>query len=90
VKTGSCRLIFRPGRVCISTSEVGAIIIISSSWHIFRYFIPTAGSRTPADGIHWIAALMFPNDAAVGFSSSGAGALGTAALLGPASPRRSR
>lgn len=60
---------------------LGAIIIFSSSWHIFRYFFPVAGGRIPADRLRWLAALMFPIGAEIGFSSSGAGALGIAALL---------
>lgn len=60
---------------------LGAIIIFSSSWHIFRYFFPASRDRAPTDRLRWIAALMFPIGAEVGFSSSGAGALGTAVLL---------
>lgn len=60
---------------------LGAIIIFSSSWHIVRYFFPVAGGRVPTERPRWLAALMFPIGAEVGFSSSGAGALGIAVLL---------
>jgi uncharacterized protein len=60
---------------------LGGIIIFSSSWHIYRYFFPGEPGRDSKDRIGWIAALMLPIGAEVGFSSSGAGALGTVALL---------
>lgn len=60
---------------------LGSIIIFSSGWHIYRYFFPTKSDRVLADRAPWIAALMFPVGAEVGFSSSGAGALGTVILL---------
>jgi uncharacterized membrane protein YfcA len=60
---------------------LGGIIIFSSSWHIYRYFFPLSTGRASKDRLHWITALMFPIGAEVGFSSSGAGALGTVALL---------
>ncbi|MGH9604661.1 MAG: sulfite exporter TauE/SafE family protein [Terracidiphilus sp.] len=60
---------------------LGAIIIFTSSWHILRYFRPPVAGSGPKDRLWWIAALMFPISAEVGFSSSGAGALGTVALL---------
>lgn len=61
---------------------LGGIIIFTSSWHIYRYFFPSATGRSEKNRVGWIAALMFPIGAEVGFSSSGAGALGTVALLG--------
>ncbi len=60
---------------------LGGIIIFSSCWHIFRSFYPAAEGRAPTNRLRWIAVLMLPIGAEVGFSSSGAGALGTAALL---------
>jgi hypothetical protein len=64
---------------------LGAIIIFTSGWHLFRHFRP-AGIARPADGrsksrSRWLAAIMLPIGAEVGFSSSGAGALGTLSLL---------
>jgi uncharacterized protein len=60
---------------------LGAIIVFSSGWHIYRHFFPSTIQRPPADRRKWIGAIMFPIGAEVGFSSSGAGALGTIALL---------
>jgi uncharacterized membrane protein YfcA len=61
---------------------LGAMIAIPSAWHIYRHFRPAAlrASRPTRPG--WLAAAMLPVGAEVGFSSSGAGALGTIALLG--------
>jgi uncharacterized membrane protein YfcA len=61
---------------------LGAIIIFTSGWHLYRHFKPAAIARPvePARSKS-IAAIMFPIGAEVGFSSSGAGALGTVALL---------
>jgi uncharacterized membrane protein YfcA len=61
---------------------LGSIIAFSSGWHIYRHFRPATvgGNRTSRPW--WLALTMFPVGAEVGFSSSGAGALGTVALLG--------
>jgi uncharacterized membrane protein YfcA len=61
---------------------LGAIILFTSGWHIFRYFKPTGIARPSRDRSKFIGAMMLPIGAEVGFSSSGAGALGTVALLG--------
>jgi uncharacterized membrane protein YfcA len=61
---------------------LGAIIIFTSGWQIFRHFRPDAIPRPTADRPKWIGLITFPIAAEVGFSSSGAGALGTVALLG--------
>jgi uncharacterized membrane protein YfcA len=61
---------------------LGSIIILSSGFHIYRYFSPPKSDRVVVDRARWIAALMLPVGAEVGFSSSGAGALGTVILLG--------
>jgi uncharacterized membrane protein YfcA len=61
---------------------LGAIILFTSGWHIFRHFRPGGITRPSAGRSKLIGALMFPIGAEVGFSSSGAGALGTVALLG--------
>ncbi|MGB6191747.1 MAG: sulfite exporter TauE/SafE family protein [Terracidiphilus sp.] len=60
---------------------LGLMIVLSSAWHIYRHFRPAARERS-ADRPRWLAAMMLPIGAEVGFSSSGAGALGTLALLG--------
>ena len=61
---------------------LGIMIAVSSAWHIYRHFRPTA-ARSGKKSRPWLlAATMFPVGAEVGFSSSGAGALGTLSLLG--------
>jgi uncharacterized membrane protein YfcA len=60
---------------------LGLIIIFTSGWHLFRHFRPAAISRPMKTKGKTIAGIMFPIGAEVGFSSSGAGALGTVALL---------
>jgi uncharacterized protein len=61
---------------------LGVIIIFSSTWQLLRHFRPDAIARPVVDRPRWVAAITFPIAAEVGFSSSGAGALGTVALLG--------
>ena len=61
---------------------LGSIIIFSSGWQLFRHFHPDAIARPGVDRPKWIASITLPIAAEVGFSSSGAGALGTVALLG--------
>lgn len=60
---------------------LGVMIAFSSAWHIYRHFRPAKvdENRQPRPG--WLAAVMLPIGAEVGFSSSGAGALGTLALF---------
>lgn len=61
---------------------LGLIIVVSAGWHLYRHFRPGcfAGPKRTRRG--WIAALMFPIAAEVGFASSGAGAMGTLVLMG--------
>lgn len=61
---------------------LGSMIVLSSAWHIYRHFRPVTERKLKARRPAWLAAAMFPVGAEVGFSSSGAGALGTLALLG--------
>ncbi len=60
---------------------LGGIIIFTSSWQIYRHFWPDAIPRPKTNRPKWIAFITLPIAAEVGFSSSGAGALGTVALL---------
>jgi uncharacterized membrane protein YfcA len=69
---GSCSLLYL---------VLGAVILFSSGWHIFSHFHPVGITRPPRDRSKLISAVMFSIGAEVGFSSSGAGALGTVALL---------
>ncbi len=60
---------------------LGAILVTTASWQIFFSFRPmreNSGARDRSPLLSW---LMFPVGAEVGFSSAGAGALGSAALL---------
>jgi uncharacterized membrane protein YfcA len=61
---------------------LGAIILFTSGWHIYRHFRPAGIARPVRDRSKILGLIMFPIGAEVGFSSSGAGALGTVALLG--------
>lgn len=62
---------------------LGAMIAFSAGWHIFKHFRPAkAESAQRRNRFGWLAALMLPVGAEVGFSSSGAGALGTLSLMG--------
>lgn len=61
---------------------LGSIILFTSGWHIFRHFRPAGIARPVRDRARVLGLVMFPIGAEVGFSSSGAGALGTVALLG--------
>ena len=61
---------------------LGSMIALSSAWHVFRHFRPAKISAGRSYRPGWLAAAMLPVGAEVGFSSSGAGALGTLALLG--------
>src|SRR5580704_17366314 len=61
---------------------LGSIIIFSSGWQLFRHFRQDAITRPVTDRPKWIGLITFPIAAEVGFSSWGAGALGTVALLG--------
>lgn len=60
---------------------LGGIIVFSSAWHIYRHFRPPVRARDAKPRLKWISAIMLAIGAEVGFSSSGAGALGTVALL---------
>jgi uncharacterized protein len=60
---------------------LGAIIIFTSAWHIYRHFRPAGITRPNRDRSRWMGLIMLPIGAEVGFSSSGAGALGTVSLL---------
>jgi uncharacterized membrane protein YfcA len=64
------------------TFALGGIIIFTSGWHIYRHFRTPPIARPVRDRSRLLGFIMLPIAAEVGFSSSGAGALGTVALLG--------
>jgi uncharacterized membrane protein YfcA len=61
---------------------LGAIVVLSSTWHIYRHFRPATTQAGRKSHPWLLGATMFPIGAEVGFSSSGAGALGMLSLLG--------
>lgn len=69
---------------------LGVILVSTASWQIFYSFRPMKERRQTRDRSPLLAWLMFPVGAEVGFSSAGAGALGSAALLSltPLDPAR--
>jgi uncharacterized membrane protein YfcA len=60
---------------------LGAILVSTASFQIVSFFRPVKQNADAADRSPLLAWLMFPVGAEVGFSSAGAGALGSAALL---------
>jgi len=64
------------------TFALGFIIFFTAAWHIYRHFRPAGITRSNTDSSKWLAVITFPIGAEIGFSSAGAGALGTVALLG--------
>ncbi len=60
---------------------LGVILVGTASWQIVYSFRPMRESSTARDRSPLLSWLMFPVGAEVGFSSAGAGALGSAALL---------
>ncbi|MHB1937555.1 MAG: sulfite exporter TauE/SafE family protein [Acidobacteriaceae bacterium] len=78
--------VVRHGKQNILYVALGGIIVVSSAWHLYRNIRPSnargmTGGRAKKSHAAWMAALMLPIGTEVGFSSSGAGALGTLALL---------
>src|ERR1700735_2476394 len=72
VSTGSANLL---------NAILGAILVTTASWQIVYSFRPMRQNSSARDRSPWLTWLMFPVGAEVGFSSAGAGALGSAALL---------
>lgn len=60
---------------------LGLILVSTSSWQILFSFRRAPQRSEVKDRSPWLSWLMFPVGAEVGFSSAGAGALGSAALL---------
>jgi uncharacterized membrane protein YfcA len=60
---------------------LGAILVATAAWQITHSFKPLKANAEARDRSPLLAWLMLPVGAEVGFSSAGAGALGSAALL---------
>ena len=60
---------------------LGSILVTTAAWQITNSFKPLKANADPRDRSPLLAWLMLPVGAEVGFSSAGAGALGSAALL---------
>jgi uncharacterized membrane protein YfcA len=60
---------------------LGVVLVATALWQIFFSFRPVERQPEPQDRAHLLPWLMLPVGAEVGFSSAGAGALGSAALL---------
>lgn len=69
------------GSANLLNAILGAILVTTASWQIFYSFRPMRQRSNARDRSPLLAWLMFPVGAEVGFSSAGAGALGSAALL---------
>jgi uncharacterized protein len=76
------RRVVARGHESILYAALGSIIVVSSGWHLYRTFRKKKTLQADRNHPKWLALLMLPIGAEVGFSSSGAGALGTIALLG--------
>ena len=61
---------------------LGGVLVFTALWQIFFSFRPAQPDAMRSDRRRWMPLLMLPVGVEVGFSSAGAGALGTAALLG--------
>lgn len=60
---------------------LGAILVGTASWQLIFSFRPIRKKEHMRDRSRWLTWVMLPVGAEVGFSSAGAGALGSAALL---------
>lgn len=69
------------GAQSLLNSILGIILVITAAWQLIFSFRPVKEDRPRNDRTHLLGALMLPVGAEVGFSSAGAGALGSAALL---------
>ena len=65
----------------IMNGLLGAVLVLTALYQIFYSFRTERVTKPRTDRSAWMTLLMFPVGAEVGFSSAGAGALGTAALL---------
>ncbi|HEY3628431.1 MAG TPA: sulfite exporter TauE/SafE family protein [Terracidiphilus sp.] len=69
------------GSANVVNAILGIILVTTATWQILFSFRPVREHSERKDRSRWLTWLMFPVGAEVGFSSAGAGALGSAALL---------
>jgi uncharacterized membrane protein YfcA len=62
-------------------TALGCVLVLTALYQIIYSFRKVGPEHTGVDKVRWLPWLMLPVGAEVGFSSAGAGALGTAALL---------
>jgi uncharacterized membrane protein YfcA len=65
----------------IVSAVLGVTITVVAAVNLYRLWRGSVRPEGRRDGTHWLPLLAFPIGAEVGFSSAGAGALGTIALL---------
>ncbi len=65
----------------VTNTLLGTVLVLTAFYQIGFLFRAKRSQPASKDRTRWLALLMFPVGAEVGFSSAGAGALGTAALL---------
>jgi uncharacterized membrane protein YfcA len=75
------RFLVNAGSQNLMSALLGAILVATASWQIVYSFRPMKQNRDARDRSPLLTWLMLPVGAEVGFSSAGAGALGSAALL---------
>lgn len=83
VLTGSLFLkyLVGAGSQNVLNAILGAILVTTAGWQLFFSFRHIEENRKRPNRSRWLTWLMLPVGAEVGFSSAGAGALGSAALL---------
>ena len=69
------------GSTKIMNGLLGAVLVLTAVYQIAFSFRTPKADASKRERTRWLALLMFPVGAEVGFSSAGAGALGSAALL---------
>ena len=69
------------GSTKIMNGLLGAVLVFTALYQIAFSFRAPRADKPHRQRLPWLALLMFPVGAEVGFSSAGAGALGSAALL---------
>jgi uncharacterized membrane protein YfcA len=65
----------------VMNTALGCVLVLTALYQIIYSFRKVSPEHTGMNKVRWLPWLMLPVGAEVGFSSAGAGALGTAALL---------